>query len=82
MATTINELKDWFVKGQNTGATHMIIICDTWDWIDKPIYVTSEQDARQEFIKHKENAFTKVMEVYNLKKDINNQLNKHRAMEF
>lgn len=81
MATTINELKDWFVEGKNKGATHMIVACDTWDWIDFPIYVMPEQDVKNLYQTQVKRSDMKVMEVYNLNKDIDIQLSQHRVMD-
>lgn len=82
MATTINRLKDWFLVGQEKEASHMIIVCNTFDWEDFPVYVMKNQNARDIYRKYSVDTERKVMEVYNINKDIESQLSKHRAMEF
>ena len=82
MATTINRLKDWFLVGQEKEASHMIIVCNTFDWEDFPVYVMKDQNARDICKKYNTHEQSKVMEVYNINKDIESQLSKHRAMEF
>jgi len=82
MATTIHELKNWFLKGKTKGATHMIIVCSTFDWEDFPIYVMPSQDVKKEFDLQSKKEMQKIMEVYNLNKDISAQLNQFRTMEF
>lgn len=82
MSTTKDDIKLWIKEGQDKGATHMIVVCDTYDWDDYPVYVMPGQDAKSEFNTRNGSNMQKVMEVYNLSKDIDKQLNQHRAMEF
>lgn len=82
MSTTKDDIKLWIKEGQDKGATHMIVVCDTYDWDDYPVYVMPGQDARAEFNNRNGSNMQKVMEVYNLTKDIDKQLDQHRAMEF
>ncbi len=82
MATTIIDLKEWVARGKRKGASHMIIVCDTFDWEDFPIYVMPGQDARKEFDNESKKPMQKVMEVYNLNKDLDSQINQHRTFEF
>jgi hypothetical protein len=48
MATTQKELESWFNEGVKNGATHMIIVCDTYDWTDYPAYIYPAEDVRKE----------------------------------
>ena len=82
MATAISDLRRWLKQGQDKGASHMIVICDKTDWIDSPIYVMPTQIAREVYHQCQSDSEQKVMEVYNLSKDLEIQLNEHRAMEF
>jgi hypothetical protein len=82
MATSINDLRAWLKQGQDKGASHMIVVCDTFDWEDYPVYVMPTQVAEEICEQHKKSNMQKVMEVYNLSKDLESQLNEHRAMEF
>jgi hypothetical protein len=36
MATTMQDLREWYNRGKNIGATHMVVVCDTYDWEDYP----------------------------------------------
>jgi len=82
MATTIIDLKEWVARGKRKGATHMIVVCNTHYWEDFPIYVMPGQDAKKEFDIENKNPVQKVREVYNLNKDLDSQINQHRAFEF
>lgn len=82
MGTSKEEIKNWIKTGQDKGATHMIVVCDTYDWDDYPVYVMPNEDVQTIYKQNHGPNMQKVMEVYNLKKDIQTQLNQHRAFEF
>lgn len=82
MGTSKEDIKEWIQRGIDQGATHMIVVCDTFDWDDYPVYVMPEEDARKKYAGYNGANMQKVMEVYNLKKDIDIQLNQHRTFEF
>lgn len=73
MGTTIDDLKRWFQEGVEQGATHMIVVCDTFDWEDFPVYVTPEEDVRKRVSEEGSKEMQRVMEVYNLKKSMADQ---------
>lgn len=81
MSTTVTEINQWFDDGVKRGATHMIVVCDTFDHTDYPVYVMPGTDAREEFQRHQSN-MQRVMEVYSLKQDKAKQLTEHRAFHF
>ena len=40
MAATYEEIKGWLDEGRKRkDITHMIVVCDTWDHEDYPVYV-------------------------------------------
>lgn len=82
MGTTKEDIKDWIQRGIDQGATHMIVVCDTFDWDDYPVYVMPDEDARIKYASYNGANMQKVMEVYNLQKNIDTQLNQHRTFEF
>lgn len=61
MATTIEMIKVW-LECAPSGATHMMVICDTFDHEDFPRYIFKGEDARQ----HAGNleSMERLMEVY------------------
>lgn len=73
MATTMQDLKDWFERGKQMGATHMIVVCDTYDWEDYPCYVMPHENLAQKAQAHHGPNMAKVMEVYNLSKTFEKQ---------
>jgi hypothetical protein len=75
MATTKEDIKNW-IDSAPKGTTHMVVVCDTFDYEDYPVYV-SKKDNVHEVVGKYSGANThmqKVMEVYNLKKSIKEQL--------
>lgn len=82
MATSKEDIKSWIKRGQDQNATHMIVVCDTFDWDDYPVYVSATENVQEKYNQYNGQNMQKVMEVYNLSKDINKQLNQHRAFEF
>ncbi len=82
MATSRIDIRRWFKDGKKSGATHMIVVCDTWDWEDYPVYVKPDEKVREKYAEYNNKNMQKVMEVYSLKKDMENQLNEVRAFHF
>ena len=78
MAASRAEIEEWFDVGKAGGATHMIVVCDTFDWEDYPVYVTEYQDVNEMVPKYQTN-MQKVMEVYNLSMDKAEQMAEDRA---
>lgn len=78
MAATKEDLRSWFRMGLSDPVnTHMVILCDTFDWTDYPIYVESAERAREYLFSP--GLMTRVMEVYDLRMDMEKQMAEHRA---
>ncbi len=77
--TTNNEIKEWFVRGKDKGASRMIVVCDTFDYEDYPVYcdVGEVGDAVRKY--SNTNNMSRVMEVYDLNMNMEDQLSEHRA---
>lgn len=83
MRTTQEDIKSWFEEGLKQKATHMVVVCDTFDHSDYPVYVKKDEDVHK-IEKKNDNSenMTKVMEVYNLNKSMNEQLSQMRCFEY
>lgn len=84
MATTQNDIRGWLNEGKKQGATHMLVVCDTYDHEDYPVYVKAGQSAKDlhaEYVQGK-HSMQRVMECYSLGKDIEPQLAERRAFHF
>jgi hypothetical protein len=90
--TTKQEIRDWLSdsniemrlsEGQTRGdITHMVVVCDTFDWSDYPVYVASNEDVREVYGKYNGPNMQKVMEVYSFNRNLEDQLNEGRAKHF
>lgn len=77
MATTRDDIREWFDRGVEESAEFMIIACDTFSWDDYPVFCT-ESDYEEKHARASSNMQT-IMEVYDLKKDREQQLRQHRV---
>lgn len=46
MAATKEDIRSWLKRGKESGATHMIVVCDTYDHEDYPVYVMPDENVR------------------------------------
>jgi hypothetical protein len=65
MGTTATEIGEWFDRGVGQGAAYMVVVCDTFDWDDYPVYCATRQEAQSKI--DNPGSMQKVMEVYDLK---------------
>lgn len=76
--TTKSEIDDWFERGLKAKAAYMLVICDTYDHEDYPVYVMTK--ARCLSKAKSPGEMQRVMEVYDLSLDKAAQLRETRAM--
>lgn len=72
MGTQAYEIAEWFSEGVEMGHKYMAVICDTFDHSDYPSFYDSEDECRRHISKPGE--MQRVMEVYNLRKDMERQV--------
>ena len=79
--TTQAEIAGWFDRGIREGATHLIVACDTFDYEDFPVYVAKGEDFYEVFGEYhiQPDKMLRVMEVYDLSKPKDEQLNQCKA---
>lgn len=82
MAASREDISGWFDRGVRDGATHMIVVCDTFDWDDYPVYVQPGEDARTVASKYMGQNMQRVMEVYSLKQDKAKQMTERRVFNY
>ena len=82
MAASREDIRGWLNRGKDNGATHVVVVCDTFDHDDYPVFVMPGQDARAVADEHNGKNMQRVMEVYNLSMDITEQMNEHRAFHY
>ena len=79
MATSKKEIAIWLEQGLEKGASHVIVAVDTFDYEDYPVYVMPNQNIQIEIDNIRKQNMTRIMEVYNLSLDLNQQLKEQRA---
>lgn len=47
MAASREEVDRWINDAKTMGATHIISVCDTFDWDDYPVYVMPDEDLEE-----------------------------------
>lgn len=61
MSTSLAELEEWFHLAEEVGATHMLIVWDSWE--DYPVLVMENEDVSQAIEKNSQH---RIMEVYKI----------------
>ncbi len=78
MATTQDDIRGWLKEAKRQKATHLIVVVDTFDHQDYPVYVKPGEDIHARIVHYNGN-MQRVMEVYNLSLDWEHQLATRRA---
>lgn len=74
--TTKQDIRQYLDYGKSVGATHCIIVCDEFDYVDYPVLVTPNQDVKERVHHYETAPLTSVMEVYNLSLPFEEQIAK------
>lgn len=72
--TTRQQISEWFDIGKDSNNEYMIIVCDTFDYEDYPVFANQPHFDRI-YSNHNNVNLQRIMEVYNLKMDKETQLN-------
>jgi hypothetical protein len=76
------DLKVWFDQGKKDGATHMLVVCDTFDYGDYPAYVGKDENVHDRITYYKLSPMQMIMEVYDLSMDRDEQLSTPRVYNY
>ena len=81
MAATMDDISGWIARGKSDGQDFLIVMCDTYDYDDYPVFVKGTQsDCQKEYLKRRDGGnMQTVMEVYDLNADVAPQLSQRRA---
>ena len=79
MGTTREEIKAWLENAKSKGATHMLVVCDTFDYEDYQVHVMPGESVEKAIEKYKNMSMSKAMEVYSLSLPIDTQLKEFRC---
>lgn len=78
MGISREQIKEWFEKNYNEGFDYMLIVVDTFDYGDYAVGVP-KKEIHIVFDKFHMKNMQRVMEVYNLDMNMEEQLNEKRA---
>jgi len=82
MGTTRAAISEWFDRGIELQSTHMIIVCDTFDHDDYPVYVSKDEDVRAVAKKYDNVNMQRIVEIYSMSLNKDMQLNEFRAFHW
>lgn len=68
MTATREDVNYWVIKAIEMGATHVISVCDTFDWSDYPVYVAENDDLETVKLSYKGN-MQRINEVIDIERD-------------
>ena len=79
MTVTLADIKGWLCRGVDKGATHLIVVCDTYDYGNFPVFVMPGEDAQEKVEENRGMNMQRVDEIYDFSMDVDAQLAEHRA---
>ena len=82
MAASYSDILGWLNSGKNSENTHMIVVCDDFDYEDYPVYVGKNEDVREIYNKYNGKNMQRVMEVYSYSLPLDEQMKERRAFHF
>lgn len=82
MAATKEDIRSWLKRGKESGATHMIVVCDTYDHEDYPVYVMPDENVRTKSEQFNGKNMQVIMEVYSYKHDLEMQMSERCAFHW
>ena len=74
-------IQEWFDNAPK-GATHMIVVCDTFSYEDYPSYVKKGEDVHDKVKYYSNSNMQTVMEVYNLNISFEKQSTSERVFNY
>lgn len=74
MGITVQDLKTWYDHGVKAKATHMIVVCDTFDYEDFAVYIEKGQNFYSKYNEYTNGKnMARIVEVYDLSLPFNKQ---------
>lgn len=77
--TTQEDIRCWLNEGKAQNATHMLVVCDTYDYEDYPVFVQSHENVAEKANKYRGQNMQRIMECYDLNMDFETQLKERRS---
>lgn len=77
MSISKSMIRTWLKREKAAESDYMLVVCDTFDYEDYPVYV-SKEEFKENYERYNNRDMQKIMEIYDLHKDIDEQLNSDR----
>jgi len=79
--TTKQKIREWLKQAKDEGnISHIIIVCDTFDYEDYPVRVKVGQDVHERMREYSNGKnMQQIMEIYNMRMGIEAQLDENMA---
>ena len=74
MSISKSMIRTWLKREKAAEADYMFIVCDTFDYENYPVYVSKEK-FKENYDRYNGRNKQKIIEIYDLHKDIDEQLN-------
>jgi len=78
MAATRDDIRRWLTSEEAKDCSHMIVLSDTFDFNDYPVYVKKGEDVKEVIAAQTD----RLMEVYSFNVDLELQLAEYRAFHY
>jgi hypothetical protein len=75
MAAMLGTIKGWFEEAEKEGASHMVVLMDSFDYEDYPLFVMPGENPRDKAFDDK----GRIMECYKISLGWESQSKEHRA---
>lgn len=82
MGTSRNEIREWFEQFYNEGFNFMLVVTDTFDYTTYAVGVPKRKFWKKHEQYNDSKKMSRVMEVYNLDMDMEEQLAERRAFNY
>lgn len=82
MAADRKQIREWLQRAKKDDATHLVVVCDTFDYENYPVYVYRDEDVREVAARYDNKNMQRVAEVYNMAMDIEMQLAMDKVMYY
>lgn len=63
MTASYEDVERWKREAKEKGATHIVSVCDTYDWDDYPVYVMPGEDSSEIADKYRSSSMQRVNEI-------------------
>jgi len=83
MVATKKEIERWLQElYDNDHYSHMMVVCDTFDWDDYPVYVKDCENIKVKESEYRGKSMQQVMEVYSKNHTKEEQMDERRAFHY